>query len=1114
MKRIVALILITFAISCTDQSKPVKTKTETTEQVDTQQPLFEQVAASESGLTFSNTLKEDVGSLANLFDFDYFYNGAGVGVADLNNDGLPDLFFTGNQVPNKLYINRGNLTFEDVSDKAGINQGKQWSNGVTFADVNNDGWLDIYVSQGGPKQAPERKNLLYMNEKGERFVESAQSLNVADQGISTQSIFFDFDKDGDLDLLVSNENEFYGLDPQRFMKTMELSKNLEKSSVQLYENKGEIFERITAQAGLLKPAFGLGPIVSDINNDGWLDVYIANDYYIPDAMYINQGDGTFSDQIKDYTKQVSFYGMGVDIADINNDNLQDIFVLDMAASDHVRSKTLMASMNTDRFNMLIDDFGFAHQYMFNSLQLNQGNGKFHNVVQQAHMAKTDWSWAGLIADMDNDGLRDVYVTNGYRRYALDNDLQRQVRETQKAFQGQVPLDVKQKLYDAMPTEKLSNIMFQNQGDINFENVAYQWGLSVPSYSNGGVYADLDTDGDLELVVSNIDDQVLLFKNTATETQRGNYLRVALKGETSEPFAKVTIAYDGQEQIFESKRAKGYLSATENTAHFGLGAVDKIDKVTVQWLSGAREVRSDVAVNSVLLFDQADAQDSFPARFETAGVGLDIAFAKAQPNGLDFTHTENTYNDFALEVLLPYKQSTMGPALSKGDANGDGLEDIYIGGAAGQAGALFLQTASGFTQSKQAAFTADANFEDMESIFVDIDGDQDQDLIVVSGGNAQKEGASTYRNRLYINRQGQFSSTLLGADAASSKAVKVIDYDNDGDMDVLVGNRIRPKHFPVSASSVLLQNDDGVFTDVTAKVAPGLLDFGIINSFLITDFDSDGDNDIMAVGEWSHIGMFENSQGRFEDVSASYGVDTQKGWWFTISETDLNKDGFPDYVVGNIGANVKYKASQKKPFKVFANDFDDNGTWDLVLSSQYNGNYVPARGKECSTQQMPFISDKFKTYNEFANATLSDIYGDKLTDAYQKEVTTFSSILLLNNAKGGFEITSLPAMSQTAPILAIHPQDYNADGFEDLLVLGNIYEAEVETPRYDTGSGMLLVSNGKDGYTAVNPASKGLYVDGNAKSVLQFSHQGLGEDYTLIGVNNAAVQVYTQVETPN
>ncbi|WP_299763238.1 VCBS repeat-containing protein [uncultured Dokdonia sp.] len=1113
MKYFFTISLALLFLGCGQEQKTTTTTTKSEEKVDKTQNLFELVPGAESGITFSNTLKEDVGTIENLFDFDYFYNGAGVGVADINNDGLQDLFFAGNQVENKLYLNKGNLQFEDISEQAGINTGKQWANGVTFADVNNDGWIDIYVSQGGPKQAEDRKNLLYINLKDNRFRESAQDYNLADTGISTQSVFFDYDNDGDLDCVVSNENEFYGLDPQRFFATMKLGNNLEKSSVQLYENKGTSYRKVTKEAGLLKAAFGLGITVSDINNDGWLDIYITNDYYVPDAMYINNKNGTFSDRIKEYTKQVSFFGMGVDIADINNDKLQDIFVLDMAASDHVRSKTLMASMDVDRFSMLVDDFGFQHQYMFNSLQLNMGGNHFNNAVHQAKMAKTDWSWAGLIADLDNDSHRDVYVTNGYRRYALDNDIQNQVRDTQKAFGGKVPLDVKQKLYDAMPTEKLSNIMFHNDGNLHFENKGYQWGLAVASYSNGGAYADLDNDGDLELVVNNIDDEAFLFKNTSVEKETGNYARVSLKGKTSETFAKVTIAYGDQSQVYESKRTKGYLSATENSAHFGLGDVAVIDKVTVQWLSGKSEERTNIKANTTLVFSEEEATISTAPIFKVDDT-IEYAFAKAETTyGLDFIHKENTYDDFAKEVLLPYKQSTLGPHMTKGDVNGDGLDDIYVGGASGQAGQLYIQTASGFSKSKQLAFTADAIHEDMESILFDADGDQDLDLIVVSGGNEFNANALQYKNRYYQNDgKGTFTQISFDEDTTtgflSGKSITTIDYDSDGDFDIIVGNRIEPQHFPTSAPSQVYQNNGGSFTNVTAQVAPELANFGIVNKVIATDYDSDGDADFMVVGEWSHIGVFKNNDGVFTDVSKEIGLDKEKGWWFTITETDVNKDGFPDYIVGNIGDNIKYKASAKTPFKVFASDFDDNGTFDLVLSNNYNGNYVPARGKECSTQQMPFISEKFETYNAFANATLKDIYGEKLETAYQKEVTTFSSKLLLNKGDGSFVISELPSIAQAAPVLSVISRDINNDGFEDAIVIGNIYETEVETPRYDAGNGVVLLSNQKDGYTALSAIASGLYVEGNAKALLEVSHKALDKEIVVIGVNDSPLKILT------
>ena len=1116
MKKIAFFICCLLILSCGENENNISSDKGATEGDKTTKitKVFEQISSSQSHITFDNTIKEDVSTLENLFDFDYFYNGAGVGVADINNDGLEDLFFTGNQVPNKLYLNKGNLQFEDISESAGINEGKFWSNGVTFVDINGDGLIDIYVSQGGPRQAEQRGNLLYINMGDNRFRESAEKYNLHDTGISTQSAFFDYDNDGDLDCVVSNENELYGLDPERFFASMKLGDNLDRSSVQLYENTGATFKRVTEKAGLLRPAFGLGLTVSDINNDGWLDLYVANDYYVPDVMYINNKNGTFTDKINEYTSQISFYGMGVDIADLNNDNLQDIFVLDMAASDHVRSKTLMASMNESRFDMLTKDLGFQYQYMFNSLQLNRGGNRFDNVVQQAHLAKTDWSWAGLMADLDNDADRDVYVTNGYRRYALDNDLQNQVRDAQKAFNGKVPKEVKQKLYDAMPTEKLSNLLYVNEGDLHFENQAYQWGLSVPSYSNGAAYADLDNDGDLELIVNNIDDTALLFKNTSVEQSLGNFLAVDTKGNLSEDFAKITVVTDNETQIEEVKRTRGYLSAVSTVVHFGVGKAEKIDKLIVQWPSGKRQEINNVAVNQRLLVKESEATSTGKPIFEETAQDKSIAFAKAQKGaayGLDFKHKENVFNDFTKEVLLPYKQSTLGPCITRGDANGDGLDDVFIGGAKGQSAKLFIQNKEGFIAQSTPVFLQDKEYEDLDALFIDVEGDGDQDLIVVSGGNEFAIGDKLLENRLYLNDgEGVFTKTDFDTEGDNrysfSKSIVSLDYDNDGDKDVVVGNRIKPGHFPVSAPSVLYRNDQGIFTDVTSEVIPGLSNFGIINDILATDFDNDGLQDLMVAGEWSGIGMFHNTEEGFTRVDSNYGLGDERGWWYSITETDVNKDGLKDYILGNIGNNVKYKASVASPFKVFASDFDDNGTFDLVLSNEYNGNYVPARGKECSTQQMPFISEKFETYNEFANATLKDIYGEKIETAYEREVTTFSSKLLLNKGDGTFEVKALPELAQSGPAITVISRDFDGDGYEDIMLGGAIYETEVETPRYDGNAGVLLLSNQKDGYSAVPGMTSGLNLIGNVKAVEIVNHAGLNKQLVLVGTNDNDLQV--------
>ena len=569
---------------------------------------FEKIESSHSNIDFINKITPSFDNKANLFDYDYFYNGSGVGIADFNNDGLKDIILSANQTNNKIYINKGDLIFEDITLGANINENKKWSSGVAIADVNNDGWMDIYISQGGPNTASDRKNLLYINQKDLTFKEQASEYGLADQGISTQSAFFDFDKDGDLDCLVMNENSYYGIDPLQFYTILKDKEKLKLNSSQLYEQVNGKFINITEKSGLLKPSFGLGLCISDINNDNWLDIYIANDYYVPDAMYINNKNGTFSDNIKQNTKQVSFFGMGVDIADINNDNLKDIFVLDMASSDHIRSKTLMASMSVSNFDLLTKKLNLPYQYMFNSLQLNMGDSKFHNIAQVSGLSKTDWSWAGLIFDYNNDSNEDIYITNGYRKYASDNDSRIKINKIKQQYNNRVPLKIKEDLYNMLPSEKLANILYENNGTLKFNDVTSYSDLNQPSYSNGAAYADLDNDGDLDLIVNNIDQEAFLFKNNSIENNKGNFLKIKLNGVLSESFAKVSISYDGRYKTKESKRVRGYLSSVDEDIHFGLGEKNSVDSVEVLWNSGKSEVKYLNDINQTIVFNENDAKN--------------------------------------------------------------------------------------------------------------------------------------------------------------------------------------------------------------------------------------------------------------------------------------------------------------------------------------------------------------------------------------------------------------------------------------------------------------------------------------------------------------------------
>jgi hypothetical protein len=976
---------------------------------------------------------------------------------------------------------------------------------VTFADVNGDGWLDIYVSQGGPYDASKKENLLFINQQDLSFKESANEYGLADNGISTQAVFFDYDKDGDLDCMVMNENPLYGIEPLQFYKIIGTREDLFHASCShLYRNDGGTYKDVTIEAGLLKPSFGLGLVASDINDDGWIDLYISNDYYLPDALYINRKDGTFSDDIKSKTKQISFYGMGADIADLNNDGLQDIFVLDMASQDHYRSKTLMASMSVDNFDMLVNRFQFPYQYMFNTLQMNTGVGKFANAAQMAGIAKTDWSWAGLMVDLDNDGQKEIFISNGYRKYALDNDFKNEVNKMKRLYDGKIPIAVKRKLYEQMPTEKLPNILYKETGEFQFKDVAEKWGLGQPSYSNGAAYADLDNDGDLEIVVNNMDEKAFLYQNLSVEQKRGNYLRIKSLGKES--FPKIYLKYDGKTQMMEAKRVKGYLSATENIAHFGLGTATVVDTLKIVWENGAVEEQYQVTANQVIEINPKLARGTALNQALANSLFEQVSIGQLK---LIFRHKENKYDDFAKEILLPYKQSSLGPIISKGDVNGDGKLDLFVGGASGQAGRLFIQKNGRFDLVKDGAFDQDAAAEDMEAAFFDADGDGDQDLYVSSGGNAFSQQAANYMDRLYINDgKGQFqksNTTAFKESSFSGKSVCAIDFDQDGDQDLIIGNRIIPQNYPKAAPSFIFENDNGQFKNVTADIAPALNNFGIINKVLATDFDNDGWMDFIAVGEWTGIGIFKNEKGKFRNIADDSALSDEKGWWFSISETDVNKDGLKDYLIGNVGLNTKFKANKATPFKVYANDFDKNGTFDVVLSSKYKDKYVPVRGKECSSQQMPFISKKFPSYDEFAKASLKDIYGEDLKSSVQKEVNQFQSVLLVNQGDGIFDFAPLPKVAQAFPVLSAVFHDVNQDGYEDAIIAGNIYDMEVETPRLDGGSGMVLISNQKDGYEVKTASETGLYIDGDVKSLELISIDGV--PHLIAGKNNDLLGVF-------
>lgn len=1094
------ICVMVFLVSCKQNKE--KTSTENT--------LFKRIPAKESGIDFVNAIKENPETEANILSYPYFFNGAGVAIGDINNDGLSDVFLAANQGPNKLFLNLGNMKFKDITASAGIGK-KNWSTGVTMADVNNDGFLDIYVSQGGNFNNPEtRQNLLFINNGNLTFTEKGEEFGLNDKGIGTQASFFDFDKDGDLDCYVLNECKYEGVPLNIVLKDVGIHQNLVDASGKLYRNDGNKFTDITEQAGVLRYGYGLGLVTADLNNDGWPDIYVANDYSVPDFMFINNKNGTFTDKTREMTRQIEFYGMGVDVSDITNDGLPEIGVVDMATDDHFMGKTLMASMDVKGFHFYVDTLNYQYQYMFNALQLNNGNNTFSNIANLAGVAKSEWSWAALFGDFDNDGHKDYFISNGYKRYARDNDFRLEMDAVRKAHGGSVPVSMRKEMYEKMPSFKLSNYMGKNSGHLKFDDVANEWGLGEPTWSNGAAYADLDNDGDLDLIVNNIDDEAFLYQNTATDNKENHYLEVKFKSDKLTENTKVYLE-SGKDIFFQELcTTRGFCSSVDKTLHFGLGKLTDVETLYVQWPDGKTQEMANVKTNQVLVLNHADATAvPLPAFHQSADL-----MVKENPAsiGINFVHHENPFDDFDREKLLPHKQSTLGPHIAQGDANGDGLDDMYIGGASNQSGILYLQTKEGkFVNAPSQPWREDKEKEDMDALFFDADGDGDNDLYVVSGGGGEMANyPRTLQDRLYINQgQGKFvkSNDALPDNFYVGSRVKAADFDGDGDLDLFVSGRGVAGKYPYPDRSMLLRNDKGKFTDVTKTLCPELMNPGMVTDFLWTDFNNDKKPDLVLVGEWMPVKFYENKGNSFVDVSKSKGTDELKGWWYSIAEADIDHDGDMDLVVGNVGMNTKFKAKPEKPLTVYSADFDGNGVNDIVLTKEYKGHLVPVRGRQCSSEQMPFIKERFKTYKDFANASIGDILGeDKLKTALKLTATEFHSVILINN-NGKYDKKDLDMRAQISPVNRIIVDDLNVDGNMDLILIGNNFDTEVETQRYDAGIGTILMGDGKGDFNVLPAYKSGFYATGNTKDMVLVNVGNNKTPYLILANNNAAPELF-------
>lgn len=1068
--------------------------------------LFTTIPSSETGIYFANEIPES--SAMNSMVYEYFYNGGGVAVGDVDNDGLPDVYFTSNLKSNKLYRNKGDFKFEDITETAHVKGSFGWTTGVTMVDINADGWLDIYVCKSGKGKIKNRENELFINNKNGTFTEAAAQYGLNFSGYSTQASFFDYDKDGDLDMFLLNHNvtPINTNNPEEFkMKENELVGD------KLYRNDNKKFTDVSRKAGIIGNSlgFGLGVSVGDLNQDGWPDVYVANDYVEQDYLYYNNGDGTFSEQLRSSIPHISNFSMGTDIADFNNDGLLDIMTLDMVAEDNFGIKTSMSGMNPKAFGHAVEH-GFHYQYMFNALQMNNGNGTFGDIAQLAGVSNTDWSWGPLFADFDNDGFKDLLITNGLKRDFRNNDFRNHKlnRLEEAKRNGEKISQVVEELVRETPQRKTQNYLFRNNGDLTFTKSSKEWGVGASSFSNGAAYADLDADGDLDIIINNIDEKVTVLKNNTEK----NYLQFQFRGSKENPLGigtRIEIQTKEDNQIVENYMTRGYQSSVEPLVHLGLSTNKKVDVVTITWPDGKQQMLNDVPVNQRLTADYENAMNFDNSTNKTKHrVFKDIT----RQLGIDYIHEENNHNDFAKESLLPHKMSQFGPALAVGDINNDGLQDFFIGGAKGYSAMIYNQNKDGaFIPSNSLIWQQDKEFEDIDAVFFDADNDQDLDLYVVSGGNEWEPNHSRYQDRLYINSNGKFAKAVqkLPKSHLSGSCVKPFDFDQDGDLDLFVGSRLFPQKYPHAQSSRLLENLGGEFKDVTAKVAPELLQAGMVTDAIWTDFNQDGFKDLIVVGEWMKITFFKNTDGNLTKDDSI--LPNTYGWWNSIQEVDLDEDGDLDYIVGNLGLNYKYKATESEPFEIYSHDFDENGTNDIVLGYYNQGNLFPLRGRECSSQQMPFIKKKFPTYASFGSADLVQVYGkEKLENALHLKANMFASVYLEN--KGGrFELHALPNEVQLSSINDICIADFDKDGSKDILVAGNLYQSEVETPRNDASIGALL-KLGTDSQLEVIPYKRsGVFLNGDVKKMRLIKLGNTDFTAILVAKNNDKLMVIAPSE---
>ncbi len=1071
-------LLLLAVYSCQSEKKEGKT-------------LFEMVSPKHSGVRFNNLIPDN--DSFNILSYEYIYNGGGVAIADFDNDGLSDLFFSGNIADNKLYRNKGGLRFEDLSEAAGITAKGFWCSGIAVADINQDGYKDIYVCTNTYKEAEKRTNLLFVNQLPRtgklEFEEQAALYGIADTGYCTNSAFFDYDNDGDLDLFIINNNMQESRNPVVYTHQKDLL--VQDRVDRLYRNDWQegmehpVYTDVSREAGITIDGYSLGLNICDLNQDGWKDIYVTNDFLSNDLIYINNQNGAFTNKAGEYLKHTCFSAMGNDVVDINNDGLPDIVALDMLPEDNYRKKTMLGPTNytTYRYN---ERYGFMQQYIRNVLQVNQGKRPvsgdpvFSDQAMLAGIEATDWSWAPVVADFDRDGYRDLIITNGFPKDITDRDF--------IDYQANNYAYVEQhKMLSRIPEVKLANYAYRNKGGLEFENVTKQWGLNTPSFSNGAAYGDLDNDGDLDLVVNNINDEAFLYENT---TDSGNYIAIELIGKPNNREAiGALIHYEapGLKGFYEHTIYRGYLSSMDSRAFIGLGQADVVD-LTVAWPDGKVSVLKGQKANQLLTIE-----------YQSAGSGSAGGYAAADPlfSPAPIVPAEKMEDpdhiDYNYEPLLLHKFSQFGPGIAVGDANGDGLDDYYVTGAHKKKGKLFIQTRAGAFVSGPE-LPVDANKEELGAVFFDLDKDGDQDLYIACGSNQFPKSDPLYKDVLLLNENGRFTdiSDQLDIPNISSSCVRAADFDRDGDTDLFVGGRVDPGDYPLPASSYLLRNqsEPGKIRLAVAneEAAAGLNGLGLVCDALWSDYDADGWADLIVAGEWMPLTIFKNEKGRLLKLAGAAGLESLTGWWNSIASADFDHDGDMDYVAANFGRNSSIRTSPELPVEICARDFDDNGSLDAIpfvyfKNKEGNLQKYSFHGRADLAKEMNMIKKMFIGHHAIGMAPADSILPEEgRNGAYILHATAFESTYFENKGNGKFEARPLPLEAQIAPVYGMLAEDFDSDGHTDILMVGNDYGIQPFLGRMDAMNGLFLKGDGAGHFTPLSLAESGFYVPGDGKAL--------------------------------